>query len=100
MRAITSAPLNGLTTAQRAADVAAVAVGQREVEQDDREVALGELERAGGRAGDDGLEALASEGLGERLVDARLVLDEEDAGSWRLHGTSECSRARAGFPKA
>jgi hypothetical protein len=60
-------------------------IREREVEQDDREVAVGELERPGGRPRDDGLEALAGERLGERLVDARLVLDEQDTGSGGLH---------------
>ncbi len=68
--------------ADRAADVAPVAVGEREVEQHDREVAVDEVERLGRRAGDDRLEPLARQRLAERLVDARLVLDEENP---RLH---------------
>jgi hypothetical protein len=44
-----------------------------------------ELERARRGARDDRLEPLAGERLGERLVDAGLVLDEQDAGSGRRH---------------
>ena len=66
--------------AQRAADVAAVAVGQREVEQDDVGLDLvRQLERAGRRGGHERLEALARQRLRERPRDARLVLDEQHA---------------------
>ena len=68
--------------ADRAADVAAVAVGQVEVEQDQVGLeALGQLERPRRRARDVRLEPLAGERLGERLGDRALVLDEQDAGA-------------------
>ena len=57
----------------------AVTVRQVEVEQD--EVGIdppGEVQRLRGRLGDDRLEAVSPQRLGERLEDRRLVLDEED----------------------
>ena len=86
--------------ADRAADVAPVAVGQVEVEQDQVGLeALGQLERAGRGARDVGLEALAGERLGERLGDRALVLDEQDAGPLGDRHTP-CSReARAALPR-
>ena len=84
--------------ADRAADVAAVAVGQVEVEQDQVGVeALGQLERAGGGAGDVRLEALAGERLGERLRDRALVLDEQDAGPLGDRHAPQCRRGSRGL---
>ena len=91
--------------AQRAADVAAVAVGQREVEQDDVGLDLvRELERARRGGGHERLEALARERLGERAGDARLVLDEQHPAA-SAGRTSQANLATAagdvgGFPKA
>ena len=82
--------------ADRAADVAAVAVGQVEVEQD--QVGLersGQLERAGGGGGDVRLEALAGERLGERLRRSTLVLDEQDAGAIGIAMRAQCRRVFA-----
>jgi hypothetical protein len=83
--------------AQDTADVAAVAVGQREVEQD--EVRLGRprgVERllCGARHGR--LEALAAEEAGERLGDRGLVLHDQDAGRHAV----ECSRRGSGRDQA
>ena len=62
-----------------AADVVAGAVGEHQVEEDEVGAhARGRVERVRGSAGDLEVEALAGEGLGERLRDGRLVLDEED----------------------
>ena len=61
---------------------------------------LGELAaRSAAVRGDDRLEALARERLGERLGDRRLVLDEQDRGGGRACGaTSSVAPARA-FPR-
>ena len=64
---------------QLAAHVAAVAVGQVQVQQ--HQVGLdpvGQLQRLGGRGGGHRLEALARQRLGERLRDRQLVLHEQD----------------------
>ena len=64
---------------QLAADVVAGAVGQHHVEQ--HEIGLDpprELEGPGGGSGHLRVEALASEGFGQRLGDRLLVLDHED----------------------
>ena len=67
--------------AQLAADVAAVAVGQHQVEQHHVGVgAVEQLERLGGGAGDDRFEALALERGRQRLGDRGLVFDQQDAG--------------------
>ena len=58
---------------------------------------LGQLERAGGGAGDVGLEALAGERLGERLGDRALVLDEQDAGPLGDRHAAQCRRGSRGF---
>ena len=64
---------------QRSADVTAVAVGKRQVQEDEvRLDALRQFERLGGGPGHHGLEALAFERLRERRRDRLLVLDEED----------------------
>ena len=65
---------------QRAAHVAAVDVGQAEVEQHEVRIGLArEPQRVGTRRGDQRLEALADQGVLERLGDRRLVLDQQDA---------------------
>ena len=83
--------------ADRAADVAAVAVGQVEVEQDQvgLELLL-QLQRAGGRGGDVRLEPLALERLGERGGDRLLVLDEQDPGA--IAHAGQHRGVRTGFP--
>ena len=64
---------------QLSADVAAVAVGQAQVEQHEVGPLLGGgAQRVGRRGGQDRAEPLALERVPERLRDRRLVLDEED----------------------
>ncbi len=84
--------------ADRAADVAAVAVGQVEVEQDQvRLEGLLQLERARGGRGDVRLEPLALERLGERSGDRLLVLDEQDPGA--IAHAGQHRGVRTGFPQ-
>jgi hypothetical protein len=89
--------------AQLAAQVAPVAVGQGEVEDDDvgRPAIVGQRGAGvGGRARQHCDEALAPERRGERLGDPRLVLDDEDARAGRGlrgHGPSDGIRTRTGF---
>ena len=73
---------HGRLAPQLAADLAPVAVRQRDVEQDEARVAAAEeLQRGARRRRDDRLEALALERARERLGDRALVLDEQDRGS-------------------
>ncbi len=73
--------------AQLAADVAAVAVGQGQVEHHQvRFLAGGELQGAGRGRGHQRLEARPAQRLGEGLGDRLLVLDDEDAPAGRLPG--------------
>ena len=76
---------------------AAASRSQGEIEQDEVElVAPGELECTGGRAGHRGVEPFAPQGMGERLGDRDLVLDEQDLGAGSgSHGASDCSAGRA-----
>src|SRR6185312_15235071 len=75
----------GGVAADLAGDVAAVAVGKHQVEQDEVGVdRAGEPQRLSGGRRHHGLEALALERVGERLGDRAFVLYEKDA--WpRLH---------------
>ena len=82
---------------QRSADVTTVAVGKRQVQEDEvRLDALRQLERLGGGPGHHGLEALAFERLRERGRDRLLVLDEEDHAPSALAGGALALVGRAG----
>jgi hypothetical protein len=64
---------------QPAADVTAVAVRKGEIEQNHARIeSAHELERLGPRSGDGGRVAGPGQGLGERLGNRLLVLDEQD----------------------
>ena len=79
--------------AQLAAEVATVAVGKCEVEQDEVGRLAGEARpRLGHRARGDDVEALAEQGAPERVGDRRLVLHEQDACS-TTHGPLDCRPA-------
>ena len=64
--------------AQLSAHVEAGPIREHHVEEDKVGIVTGELERLGDSACHLRLEALAQEGLGQRLVDRGLVLDQED----------------------
>ena len=87
--------------AQRAADVAAVAVGQREVEQHEvGRTRTSGVQRARRRGGDRGLEALALEQPRERLGDRCLVLDDENARRHLIRAYPRVAVRRTGFAKS
>ena len=78
----------------RAADVVAGAVGEHHVEQHEVGAALRQLERLRDRSGDLRVEALASEGLRERLGDRPLVLDHEDGAPAGHRSDARCEPRR------